>query len=92
MSSYQINPADANYKQWEKENRVRRYEYWNRLKKAYADYEYNHNGDVYETDLSSFDRWMQQHWGIAITIVDSCLGSTYQIVDEKKYTLFMLKY
>ena len=83
MSSYQIDHADGNYK---------RYEYWSRLKKAYADYEYNHNGDVYETDLRSFDRWMQQHWGVSITIVDSCLGSTYQVIDEKKYMLFMLKY
>ena len=83
MSSYQIDNANANYK---------RYEYWSRLKKAYADYEYNHNGDVYETDLRSFDRWMQQHWGVAITIVDSHFGSTYQVVDEKKYMLFMLKY
>jgi hypothetical protein len=75
------------------ENRSKRNQWWERIWRAKADYELL----IQETALSSeqvsaFRYYMKQHYGIEMELIDGMVTSNYFIIDEKKYTIFLLKY
>ena len=57
-------------------------ETWAMIKKSQSDW----------TTLIRFPVWLENVHGIKITETDSGLSTEIEIVDEKKYVLFLLKY
>ena len=45
-----------------------------------------------DTEYIRFPTWLERVHGIKITEIDSGLSTEIEIVDEKKYVLFLLKY
>jgi len=70
----------------------RRNQYWRMLRAAWADYQANELGPYGEPNLSSFNYFMQRRWGLRVNMTGGNIDSSYQIVDDKKHSLFILKY
>ena len=73
--------------QYPNEIKRSKYEYWRKLKRAHIDFE----SDSVKTE-GEFVEWMRERWGLAIEMIDGGYSPYYNIVDEKKYLLFTLKY
>ena len=66
--------------------------YWNKLRKARADF---HNDTVEKTHPTTgeFYYFMQHKWGIKIGLDSGQnITDTYEIIDEGKHLMFMIKY
>lgn len=76
-------------------DRSGKYEFWQKLRRARTDY-MQRLGDVRAQDPfkinSSFYDYMQNIYGINLILIDGDISSFYDIVDEKKFMLFQLKY
>jgi len=76
---------------WEREKKSKRFEYWHRLRLAKEDY-YGIYDRLTET-TPEFYQHLKKQYGIKLDFDSSGnITDTYQIVDEKKYMLFILKY
>lgn len=67
--------------------------YWQMLERA--NHDWRAQFDMHASDpgeLGAFAHWLKQQYGLQIEIVDGNIGSQRNIVNEKKYTLFLLKY
>ena len=71
----------------EKRNR-----YWRMLRAAWADYQANELGPYGEPNFSSFNYFMQRRYGLQVNMTGGNIDSSYRIVDDKKHSLFILKY
>lgn len=67
-------------------------QYWKMLKNAYTDYLTLVNGTEYNEGINGFYYYMQQNYGIQVELIDGKFGSAYNIINDKKYFLFQLKY
>lgn len=91
MSRYANFQVESTLTQWEIECRKRRMVYWEKLRKARADY-FNETVEHKHPDLGGFRYWMERRWGVAIEIIDGNVGSEYVVKDEHKFLLFQMKY
>lgn len=66
----------------------RRNAYWAMLRSAYNDY----IADSTDPNFADFNKVMANRYGIRVNMVGGNIDSSFQILDEKKYTLFLLKY
>lgn len=64
------------------EQRRRRNDHWARLKRARVDCNDTHN----------YPKWLEDTWGIKVHMNAGMITDDYTVVDEKKYTLYLLKY
>jgi hypothetical protein len=70
------------------ERRKNRWNYWEALKKVRKEYmEQNKQFDAYD-----FEDYLIGQYGIKMGIIDGNITDGYEIVDEKKYLIFLLKY
>ena len=85
---------EQNYHTWEQERRDKRDKYWSMIKAARADYMnlMNEAQAEYDTDAGAFYYYLQQNYGLKMELIDGKITSNYTIVDEKKYSMFLLKY
>lgn len=74
------------------EYKAKRNEYWTRLRTAWNDYLKNELGPYGEPTFDSFNLFMQRRYGLRVNMVAGNIDSSYQIIDEKKHALFLLKY
>jgi hypothetical protein len=74
------------------EIKKKRDRYWAMLRRAKNEYLSLVDGTEYNDGINGFYYFMQQNYGLQPELIDGNLGSTYNIVDEKKYLLFLLKY
>ena len=74
------------------EYKAKRNEYWRRLRAAWNDYEANELGPYGEPNFDSFNLLMQRRYGLRVNMVAGNIDSSYQIIDETKHSLFLLKY
>ena len=73
------------------ERRKRRFKYWQTLKTLRN--EYLENSSIKdEQETSRFLDWVEQNYGIRSKMFDGHLTDDYDIVDEKKYMIYVLKY
>lgn len=65
-------------------------ETWALIKKSQQDW----TNMIWNSDVEyiRFPAWLERYHGIKITENDSGLSTEIEIVDEKKYVLFLLKY
>jgi hypothetical protein len=68
--------------------KLKRNEYWRKLRAAWFEYQNSHN----EHQLDEFNKFMESRYGLRVNMTGGSIDSSYQIVDEKKHNLFLLKY
>ena len=70
------------------DKRKNRWNYWEALKKVRKEYmEQNREFDAYD-----FEDYLIGQYGIKMNIVNGNITDGYEIVDEKKYLIFLLKF
>ena len=68
--------------------RKNRWNYWEALKKVRKEYlEQNKEFDAYD-----FEDYLTGQYGLKMNIVNGNITDGYEIVDEKKYLIFLLKF
>jgi hypothetical protein len=70
------------------EQRKNRWNYWEALKKVRKEYMAQNK----EFDAYDFEDYLIGQYGIRMNIVNGNITDGYEIVDEKKYLLFLLKF
>lgn len=82
-----LESDDSNFKEF-LEERNRRNNFWATLKILRTEYQLHHpQFDAYE-----FEEWVSNKYGIQLNFVDNNIGGDYQVVDEKKYLIYLLKF
>ena len=70
------------------DKRRNRWNYWEALKKVRKEYmEQNKEFDAYD-----FEDYLVGQYGLKMNIVNGNITDGYEIVDEKKYLIFLLKF
>jgi hypothetical protein len=70
------------------DQRRNRWNYWEALKKVRKEYmEQNKEFDAYD-----FEDYLIGQYGLKMNIVNGNITDGYEIVDEKKYLIFLLKF
>jgi hypothetical protein len=70
------------------DRRKNRWNYWEALKKVRKEYmAQNKDFDAYD-----FEDYLTGQYGIKMNIVNGNITDGYEIVDEKKYLIFLLKF
>ena len=70
------------------EQRKNRWNYWEALKKVRKEYmEQNKEFDAYD-----FEDYLIGQYGLKMNIVNGNITDGYEIIDEKKYLIFLLKF
>ena len=70
------------------DKRRNRWNYWEALKKVRKEYmEQNREFDAYD-----FEDYLVGQYGLKMNIVNGNITDGYEIVDEKKYLIFLLKF
>jgi hypothetical protein len=70
------------------EQRKKRWDYWAALKLVRKEYmEQNREFDAYD-----FEDYLTGQYGIRMNIINGNITDGYEIVDEKKYLIFLLKF
>ena len=70
------------------DRRKNRWNYWEALKKVRKEYmEQNKEFDAYD-----FEDYLIGQYGLKMNIVNGNITDGYEIVDEKKYLIFLLKF
>jgi hypothetical protein len=70
------------------EQRRKRWDYWAALKLVRKEYMAQNK----EFDAYDFEDYIIGQYGIRMNIVNSNITDGYEIVDEKKYLIFLLKF
>ena len=79
---------EASYQEWDRAYKERRNLYWSRLQRAFRDYQAKDEN----ANMNSFKYYMEKQFGLRVNMVGSNIDSSYQIIDESKHTIFLLKY
>ena len=70
--------------------------YWSRLRGARLEYAEKEGVDPWQevntTDENGFYYWMQRKYGVKLEFVDRHISGAYQVIDDKKFMFFTLKY
>ena len=70
------------------EQRRNRWNYWEALKKVRKEYMAQNK----EFDAYDFEDYLLGQYGVRMNIVNGNITDGYEIVDEKKYLIFLLKF
>ena len=88
MTRYAVHPMETNFHQWDRDYKEKRNKYWARLRTAFSDYQEKND----DANFISFKYYMERQYGMRVNMVGDNIGTTYEIVDDTKYTLFLMKY
>jgi hypothetical protein len=72
----------------EMEFRKNRWNYWEALKKVRREYMDQNN----EFDAYDFEDYLIGQYGLKMNIVNGNITDGYEVIDEKKYLIFLLKF
>ena len=92
MTRYAVHPMEMSYVEWDRDFKEKRLKYWTAIRTAHVDYEQNENHGYYEPTLNGFKAWMERKWGVKVEFIDGNISAMYTVVDEPKYSMFILKY
>lgn len=70
------------------EERTKRNKYWSRLKRAFDDFQKENNS----VDLEMFKKYMIDRYGLQVNMLGWSISGTFNVVDESRYLMFLLKY
>jgi len=70
------------------DRRKNRWNYWEALKKVRKEY----MGQNKEFDAYDFEDYLVGQYGLKMNIVNGNITDGYEIIDEKKYLIFLLKF
>ena len=70
------------------QQRKNRWKYWDALKKVRVEFMENKT----EFDAYDFEDYLTGQYGLKMNIVNGNITDGYEIVDEKKYLIFLLKF
>jgi len=70
------------------EKRVNRYKFWQSLKEIRKEF-VEKNGTF---DIEDFDKFLQETYGLKLLTIDGNITDGFDIIDEKLYTIYLLKY
>jgi len=70
------------------QQRKNRWHYWNALKKVRVEYMENKT----DFDAYDFEDYILSKYGVKMNIVNGNITDGYEIVDEKLYIIFLLKW
>jgi hypothetical protein len=70
------------------DKRKNRWNYWEALKKVRKEYMLQNK----EFDAYDFEDYLMGQYGLKMNIVNGNITDGYEIVDEKKYLIFLLKF
>lgn len=74
------------------EFRKNRWNYWNVLRDVRAEYLTNVDALAGQFDTDDFRAYVERNYGLKMHIVDGRITDKFDIVDEKLYTFFILKW
>ena len=74
------------------ERRKNRWNYWEALKKVRREYMKDIEDLQGQFDAYDFEDYLVANYGLKMNIVNGNITDGYEIVDEKKYLIFILKY
>lgn len=74
------------------EFRKNRWNYWNILKDIRSEYLTNVDALQGQFDTDDFGTYVERNYGLKMDIVDGRITDKFDIVDEKLYTFFILKW
>ena len=72
----------------ELQRRINRWKFWQNLKLIRLEYIQKHG----EFDIYKFDQFIKSTYGIKLLTVDGNISDGFDIIDEKLYTIYLLKY
>lgn len=86
--------AEESFRNWEQERKVRRDKYWQMLRSAKNDFiKLTEQASLeYEIGEDAFYYYLKQNYGLQVELIDGKIAGEYNIVDEKKYLMFLLKF
>jgi len=68
--------------------RINRWKFWQSLKEIRKEF-IEKNGQF---DIENFDEYIQKTYGLRLLTVDGNITDGFDIIDEKLYTVYLLKY
>jgi len=73
---------------------LKRMEYWKMLRRAKNDFIALTDQACIEYEIGddAFYYYLRQNYGLQVELIDGKIAGHYNIVDEKKYLLFLLKF
>lgn len=74
------------------EFRKKRWDYWGILKKVREEYLKDIQALHGQFDADDFSAYVERNYGLRMHIVDDKITDKFDIVDEKLYTFFLLKW
>ena len=74
------------------EFRKKRWDYWSALKLVRKEYMETLDQLAGQFDAYDFEDYIEANYGIKMNIVDGNITDGYKIMDEAKYTFFLLKF
>jgi hypothetical protein len=74
------------------EQRRNRWNYWEALKKVRREYMLDIEQLGGQFDAFDFEDYLVENYGLKMNIVNGNITDGYEIVDEKKYLIFLLKF
>ena len=74
------------------DRRKERWNYWEALKNARREYMSDMEQLGGQFDAFDFEEYLIANYGLKMNIVNGNITDGYEIVDEKKYLIFLLKY
>ena len=72
--------------------RKERWNYWEALKKVRVEYMNDVSQLAGQFDAFDFEDYLIANYGLKMNIVNGNITDGYEIVDEKKYLIFILKF
>jgi hypothetical protein len=72
----------------ELQRRINRWKFWQNLKLIRLEYIQKHG----EFDIDKFDQFIRSNYGIKLLTVDGNISDGFDIIDERLYTVYLLKY
>jgi len=75
-------------------NHLERLQYWLMLRRAKDEFiKLTDQASIeYTIDDGAFFYYLEQNYGVEVELIDGKIAGEYNIVNEKKYLLFLLKY
>lgn len=74
------------------EFRKKRWNYWESLKKIRKEYMQDIADLDGQFDAYDFEEYVKENYGFKMNILDGNITDKFEIVDEKKYIFFILKF
>jgi hypothetical protein len=80
--------------EWHLEKKLARFKYWSMLRSVKNEFYLlaGQAGMAEHMDDGDFYYYVKQTYGLEVEVINGMIGQEYNIVDEKKYLMFLLKF